>query len=138
MEAKETRCGFESFYKNQTIGKDGFSLHPFSECFGEVGTVNLNKKTYMWKKPTREWIHVHPTHHQEKGLAMKFNELITDLEENYELNHHESYQRPEVERKNAINELMTRILVTDTKMPLTIQEEAASKFYKFDLWHHME
>ena len=137
VEAKETRCGFELFYENQKIGKDGFSLHPFSECFWEDGIVNLNGKTYMWKKPTREWIYVHPTHHQETlRLAMKFNELA-DLEANYQLNHHEFYQRQEVERINAINELMTRIHVTDTGTPLTIQEEATSKFYKFDLWNRV-
>jgi hypothetical protein len=67
---------------------------------------------------------------------MKFNEL-TDLEANYQLNYHEFYQRQEIERINSINELMTRIHVTDTGTPLTIQEEATSKFYKFDLWHRV-
>ena len=45
VEAKQTRCGFEPYYENQTIGRDGFSLHPFSECFWEDGIVNLNGKT---------------------------------------------------------------------------------------------
>jgi hypothetical protein len=86
---------------------------------------------------TREWVYVEPTHHQETlRLAMKFNEL-TDLEANYQLNHHEFYQRQEVERINAINELITRIRVTDTGTPLTIQEEATSKFYQFDLWNRV-
>jgi hypothetical protein len=137
VEAKETRCGFEPFYENQTIGKYGFSLHPFSECSWEDEIVNLNGKTYTCKKPTREWIYVNPTHHQETlRLAMKFNELA-DLEANYQLNHHEFYQRQEVERINAINELMPRIHETDTGTPLTVQEEAASKFYKFDLWNRI-
>ena len=88
VEAKETRCGFEPFYENQTIGKDGFSLRPFSECFWEDGIVNLNGITYRWKMQTREWIFVEPTYHQETlRLAIKFNEL-TDLEANYQLNHH--------------------------------------------------
>ena len=53
------------------------------------------------------------THHQETlCLAMKFNEL-TDLEANYQLNHHEFCQRQEVERINATNELMTRIHASD-------------------------
>jgi hypothetical protein len=92
----------------------------------------------MWKKPTREWIYVHSTHRQETlRLTMKLNEL-TDLEANYQLNHHEFYQRQEVERMNAIHKLMTRIHVTDTRTPLTIQEEiAVSKFYKFYLWHRL-
>ena len=65
VEAKQTRCGFEPYYENQTIGRDGFSLHPFSECFWEDGIVNLNGKTYRWKQETREWIFVETTHHQE-------------------------------------------------------------------------
>lgn len=78
---------------------------------GEDAIVNLNGKTYTWKKQTREWIFVEPNHHQETlRLAMKFNEL-TGLEANYQLNHHEFYQRQEIERINAINELMTRIHV---------------------------
>ena len=42
-----------------------------------------------------------------------------------------------MERINAINELMTKIHVTDTGTPLTIQEEATSKCYKFDLWNRV-
>ena len=33
--AKETSCGYEPFFNNQTIGRDGYSLHPFRECFWE-------------------------------------------------------------------------------------------------------
>jgi hypothetical protein len=31
--AKQTAWGFEPYYQNKTIGRDGFSLHPFSEGF---------------------------------------------------------------------------------------------------------
>jgi hypothetical protein len=83
VSAKETSCGYEPFFDNQTIGRDGYSLHPFRECFWEDGLVNFNGKTFMWKKEVNDWIFVHPTHHRSAlPLAIKFNE-IDDNEANY-------------------------------------------------------
>ena len=58
----ETRCGPQPLYVNEqnrsfTIGKDGWSLHPFSECFWNGQFVNLNGNTYSyvngeWKRQT--------------------------------------------------------------------------------------
>ena len=45
---KITRCGHEPIYKNFTIGKDGFSLHPFQRCFWKDDTISLHGKTYRW------------------------------------------------------------------------------------------
>ena len=45
---KITRCGHEPIYKNFTIGKDGFSLHPFQRCFWKDDTISLQGKTYRW------------------------------------------------------------------------------------------
>ena len=99
VEAKKTQCGFEPYYENQTIGKDGFPPHSFRECFWEDGIVNLNGKTHTWEKSTREWEYVNPTHHHETlRLGVKFNEL-TDMEANYQLNPHEFYQWQEVQSK---------------------------------------
>jgi hypothetical protein len=47
--AKETSCGYEPFFNNQTIGRDRYSLHPFRACFWEDGLMHFNLKTYMWK-----------------------------------------------------------------------------------------
>ena len=44
---------------------------------------------------------------------IKFNE-INDIEAHYQLNHHEYYQKQEVERTNAINELITRIHISNS------------------------
>jgi hypothetical protein len=44
---KETRCGPEPIYKDFTVGKDGFSLHPFEECFWPHNFLNLNEKPNM-------------------------------------------------------------------------------------------
>ncbi len=45
---KMTRCGHEPIYKNFTIGKDGFSLHPFQSCFWKDDTISLQGKAYRW------------------------------------------------------------------------------------------
>ena len=36
---KITRCGHEPFYNNFTIGKHGFLLHPFQNCFWKDDTI---------------------------------------------------------------------------------------------------
>jgi hypothetical protein len=61
---KQAACGYEPFYDNQTIRRDGFSIHPFSECFWEDGIVNFNGKTFMWKKELNDWAYVQPNIHQ--------------------------------------------------------------------------
>jgi hypothetical protein len=50
VSAKETSCGYEPFINNQTIGRDGYSLHPFRECFWEDGLVNFNGKYLCGKR----------------------------------------------------------------------------------------
>jgi hypothetical protein len=51
--AKETKCGYQPIttYKNKnfTIGTDGWSIHPFSNCFWKSNLINLNGKTYHWE-----------------------------------------------------------------------------------------
>ena len=139
VSAKETSCGYEPFFNNQTIGRDGYSLHPFRECFWEDGLVNFNGKTFMWKKEVNDWIFVHPTHHRSAlRLAIKFNE-INDIEANYQLNHHEYYQRQEVERTNAINELITRIHISnsDSRTTYADNQSSESRFGTFTIWHNI-
>jgi hypothetical protein len=96
--AKQTACGYEFFNENQTIGRDGFALHPFSECFWEDRIFNYNGRTFMWKKELNDWTYVQPNIHQSTlRLTEKFNEL-NDNEANYHLKHHELYQKPEYEK----------------------------------------
>jgi hypothetical protein len=51
--ATETKCGYQplTIYnnKNYTIGTDGWSIHPFSNCFWKSNLINLNGKTYHWE-----------------------------------------------------------------------------------------
>jgi hypothetical protein len=135
--AKQTACGYEPFYDNQTIGRDGFSLHPFSELFWEDGIVNFNGKTCMRKKELNDWAYVQPSIHQSTlRLTAKFNEL-NDNKANYQLNHQEFYQKQEYEKINSINDLITRIQVTDASPSVTMSQEAESKFGKFELWYRI-
>ena len=93
----------------------------------------------MWKKEVNDWIFVHPTHHRSAlRLAIKFNE-INDIEANYQLNHHEFYQKQEVERTNAINELITRIHISnsDTRTTYTEDQNSESRFGTFTIWHNI-
>jgi hypothetical protein len=87
----------------------------------------------MWKKEINDWTYVQPNIHQSTiRLTSKFNE-INDNEANYQLNHHEFYQKQEYEKINSIKELITRIQVTDASSPVTMSQQAESKFGK--LWH---
>jgi hypothetical protein len=93
----------------------------------------------MWKKEVNDWIFVHPTHHRSAlRLAIKFNE-INNIEANYQLNHHEYYQRQEVERTNAINELITRIHISNSDSRATYAEDQSSesRFGTFTIWHNI-
>ena len=48
IKAVETKCGFKPFFRynndNYTIGKDGWSIHPFHECSGQVNSLTLTEK----------------------------------------------------------------------------------------------
>ena len=54
--ARQTKCGFEPEYKSYTVGKEGFSIHPFQECFWNDKIANLNGKSYRWNNITKEWV----------------------------------------------------------------------------------
>ena len=93
----------------------------------------------MWKKEVNDWIFDHPTHHRSAlRLAIKFNE-INDIEAIYQLNHHEFYQRQEVERTNAINELITGIHISnsDSRTTYTENQSSESSFGTCTIWHNI-
>ena len=50
LTATLTACGYQPFFQglstNYTIGKDGWSLPPFQECFWTSEYVSLNGQTY--------------------------------------------------------------------------------------------
>jgi hypothetical protein len=71
-------------------------------------------------------------------LAVKFNE-IDDIEANYQLNHHEYYQKQEIERTNAINEIITRIHISnsDSRATYADNQSSESRFGTFTIWHNI-
>ena len=112
--ARQTKCGFEPEYENYTIGKDGFSLHPFQECFWNDKIINLNSQSYRWNNITREWVQQYPTAHLASiKLIEKFKD-IADNEYQYATQHHPSDNSHEFEEMNVLNELVTRIRAEDT------------------------
>jgi hypothetical protein len=53
LKAKRTQCGYQPFYENAfnvsyTLGKDGWSLHPFLDCFWTGPYVSINDKIYTY------------------------------------------------------------------------------------------
>jgi hypothetical protein len=74
---KMTRCGHEPIYKNFTIGKDGFSLHPFQSYFWKDDTISLQGKAYRWIG--EKWTEIFPTVHLATlHLAQRFSDIEDD------------------------------------------------------------
>ena len=132
--AKLTNCGYEPLVDTNTIGRDGYSLHPFQDCFWKDGLVNLNGKTYYWKND--DWIEIQPTHHLSTlRLTSKFTRLA-DNEFRYQLNHHDVYKLPEFEQVNTLNELATRIHDSnaDALSSLVLNAKSDSRFWNISHW----
>jgi hypothetical protein len=72
------------------------------------------------------------------SFANKFNE-IDDIEDINQLNHHEYYQKQEVERTNAINELIKRIHISnpDSRATYAENQNSESRFGTFTIWHNI-
>ena len=131
---KETKCGPEPIFQNYTIGKDGFSLHPFEECFWANNFVNLNGKLYLWKDG--DWSAIQPTAHLSTlKLVSKFTEL-EDNEAQYLLNSHDIFERPEYEQINAVNEIVNKIHESNTRSlsAILVNEREESRFWSFTSW----
>ena len=91
ISAVQTKCGFEPVYQNYTIGRDGYSLHPFQECFWKDGVTNLNGLSYTWNTEKNAGIQLTPTFHLSTlKLTAKFKEL-DDNEYKYTLRHHKAF-----------------------------------------------
>jgi hypothetical protein len=114
--AKETRCGPQPYYVNEynesfTIGKDGWSLHPFSECFWNGQFVNLNGLTFSYMDG--KWKRQYPNIHLHKiKVVTKFKDIpANDLD--FAIRHHESYEMHNLEQLNVISELMSQMQETN-------------------------
>ncbi|KAK4045577.1 hypothetical protein OUZ56_033223 [Daphnia magna] len=112
ISAKEAKCGFQPFFtyedKNCTIGVDGWSIHPYSDCFWKTHLVNLNGFHHTWEHNSTdgEWIK------QKASIHMPNLDLITEFEElhlndfDYSLKSHPAHETMEMEQLNIPNDLV--------------------------------
>ncbi len=136
VRGEKTKCGYEPRFDSYTIGRDGFSLHPFQECFWKDEIINLNGQSYSWSETTENFTLVHPTYHLATiNLQEKFQE-INDNELEYQLLQHKAYETSEFEQQNVLNELITRIHEEDGNSisELSLNKHAESRFWSISNW----
>ena len=116
LSAKETKCGFQPFFsygeRNFTVGPDGYSMHPFSECFWTSTFVNLNGKTYAWEHNNAtngDWIRQSSSIKTEQlSLIAEFKEVkLNDFD--LELKGHPAHDVMEMEQLNILNDFTGRL-----------------------------
>ena len=94
-----------------TIGIDGWSIHPFSECFWKSQYITLNGKTFKWKKinNTWDWVQQSTTiHYSNLELISEFKEVkLNDF--NYELKAHPAHNLNDLENINVLTDLIGHI-----------------------------
>ena len=138
LTATLTACGYQPFFQglstNYTIGKDGWSLHPFQECFWTSEYVSLNGQTYRWIN--NEWKVEEPTIHLTKlSLINKFEDIPL---KSYEyLPHHRSiYDSNTMEQTNVLADLISRIQLSSTNSlsSLVLDKKSSSNFLDASNW----
>ena len=130
VSARLTKCGYEPEFQNSTIGKDGYSLHPFQECFWKDRLVNLNGRSYKWNIEISEWEEQQATTHLASIKLIEKFEDLSDNEFQYVTKHHVSDNSHEFEQMNVLNELVTRIQAEDagSVSALMVSKVEDSKF----------
>jgi hypothetical protein len=136
IRGQKTKCGFEPRFDNYTVGRDGYSLHPFQECFWKDQIINLNGHSYSWNNTSENYTRVYPTYHLATiNLQQKFPDL-DDNELEYQLLQHKAYETSEFEQQNVINELITRIHEDNGESisEITLNKHAESRFWSLSNW----
>jgi hypothetical protein len=131
---KLTRCGHEPIYKNFTIGKDGFSLHPFQSCFWKDDKVSLQGKAYRWIE--EKWTEIFPTVHLATlHLAQRFSD-IEDNEARFISPVFNPFERSEYEQTNSVNEIINAIHETNSNSlsAIIINEHEDSRWWSLHAW----
>jgi hypothetical protein len=136
--AKLTTCGYQPFFQgltgNFTIGKDGWSLHPFHECFWPTGYVSINGQTFVWKND--DWKAEEPSIHLTKlKLVDKFEDIPMNAY-NYLPHHHSIYDSNAIEEINVLTELISRIQLSNTNSlsELVLDKQSKSEFWDTTNW----
>ncbi|KAK4045288.1 hypothetical protein OUZ56_032826 [Daphnia magna] len=121
ISAKESKCGFQPFFtyedKNCTIGVDGWSIHPYSDCFCKTHLVNFNGFHHTWENNSTdgEWVK------QKANIHMPNLDLITEFEElhlndfDYSLKSHPVHETMEMEQLNILNDLVGLMQESNSK-----------------------
>ncbi|XP_045027903.1 uncharacterized protein LOC123471074 [Daphnia magna] len=121
ISAKESKCGFQPFFtyedKNCTIGVDGWSIRPYSDCFWKTHLVNLNGFHHTWEHNSTdgEWVK------QKASIHMPNLDLITEFEElhlndfDYSLKSHPAHETMEMEQLNILNDLVGLMQESNSK-----------------------
>jgi hypothetical protein len=140
--AQETKCGYQPFTvynnKNYTIGTDGWSIHPFSNCFWKSNLINLNGKTYHWEHNVTQsgWVEQVPTIHTPNlNLVSEFQELpLNDFD--YALKGHPAHSTADLERLDVLTELIGRIEEThdNSLAGMIMSEKQDTKFGDMFSW----
>ena len=124
--AIETKCGFQPFFsynhENCTIGMDGWSIHPFSDCFWQTHLVNINGKPHAWTHDNGhgDWTEQKPNLHSTNlELISEFEELpLNDYD--FSLKAHPAHETTDLEQLNVLNDLMGRIQETNSNSFSTV------------------
>ncbi|KAK4013288.1 hypothetical protein OUZ56_025522 [Daphnia magna] len=117
ISAKESKCGFQPFFtyedKNCTIGVDGWSIHPYSDCFWKT---NLGfHHTWEHNSTDGDWVK------QKASIHMPNLDLITEFEElhlndfDYSLKSHPAHKTMEMEQLNILNNLVELMQESNSK-----------------------
>ena len=136
ISAKETRCGYQPFFQDNqnktfTIGKDGWSLHEFLDCFWSGPYVTFNDFTYTYVGG--EWRIQRPDIHLTKlHLVNKFAELPIN-EYDFSPRHHHAYDMHSMEQLNVFSELLSRVQETNSDSLSDLVMDVQSKNNVWDL-----
>ena len=138
LTAKLTACGYQPFFQglssNFTIGKDGWSLHPFQECFWSTEYVSLNGLTYKWIND--DWKVEEPSIHLTKlNLVNKFEDIPLKAYD-YLPHHHSIYDANALEQTNVLADLISRIQLSNTNSlsSLVLDKKTSSNFLDASNW----
>ena len=134
--AKKTQCGYQPYFENQnnmsyTIGKDGWSLHPFLDCFWTGPYVNLNDHTYTYVNGT--WTREKPTIHFNKLKIVQRFEQLPANELDFAPRHHSAFDTHSLEQLNVFSELLSRVQESNSESLSDLVMDVQSKNNIWDL-----
>ncbi|KAI9553725.1 hypothetical protein GHT06_021661 [Daphnia sinensis] len=142
LSAKETKCGFQPLFtyseNNCTIGTDGWSIHPYSDCFWKTPLININGYPHAWEHndTNGDWVKQDATIHTPNlDLIAEFEELHLNNFD-YTLKRHPAHNILEMEQLNILNELVGKLQEGEPKSlsDIIVTEEQDNKIGNMFSW----